>query len=289
MRIMSSNSKTVWRRASLAVIPASLILASVPFGAAAGAPPNQPDDVKLQLVVGANPSGLSLISEARHFPITVLVEKADWVNCRSSRTPPFEESLNASGKTFLFTTGAESPGKDWRCQVTYRWMRGDSRLSAVRPCSFALPFDQRGAFRIIQGFDGSFSHNGKKRYALDFSMPEGTPIRASREGTVIYVMNDNRDGERPEGNEVTILHPDGSQSGYAHLERGSITVRPGDRVLQGSIIARSGRSGNIAAMAAHLHFEVFVPHLSSGLRVTIPFDLKFADGRCGVPKEGEFL
>jgi murein DD-endopeptidase MepM/ murein hydrolase activator NlpD len=41
---------------------------------------------------------------------------------------------------------------------------------------------------------------------------------------------------------------------YAHLVKGSITVKPGDPVVKGQVIAKLGNSGNSAA--PHLHFHV---------------------------------
>jgi murein DD-endopeptidase MepM/ murein hydrolase activator NlpD len=41
---------------------------------------------------------------------------------------------------------------------------------------------------------------------------------------------------------------------YAHLERGSIRVRVGDKVRKGQVIALVGNSGN--TLAPHLHFHV---------------------------------
>lgn len=41
---------------------------------------------------------------------------------------------------------------------------------------------------------------------------------------------------------------------YAHLQRGSIMVKPGDRVRRGQVLAHLGQSGNSAA--PHLHFQL---------------------------------
>jgi murein DD-endopeptidase MepM/ murein hydrolase activator NlpD len=41
---------------------------------------------------------------------------------------------------------------------------------------------------------------------------------------------------------------------YAHLQRGSLLVRPGDRVAKGQVIAKLGNTGN--ANASHMHFHL---------------------------------
>jgi murein DD-endopeptidase MepM/ murein hydrolase activator NlpD len=65
---------------------------------------------------------------------------------------------------------------------------------------------------------------------------------------------------------VWINHNDGYQTRYLHLLPGSITVKRGDTVTQGQMIAKVGWSGLERAYkppkdpvaAAHLHFEIRV-------------------------------
>ncbi|MDD5418167.1 MAG: M23 family metallopeptidase [Candidatus Nanoarchaeia archaeon] len=59
------------------------------------------------------------------------------------------------------------------------------------------------------------------------------------------------------GNFIVILHDNHLVFGtkYDHLKNGSITVKPGDVVKQGDIIAMAGSSGN--SEGPHLHFEVW--------------------------------
>lgn len=54
------------------------------------------------------------------------------------------------------------------------------------------------------------------------------------------------------GNTVVVTHPGGYRTLYGHLSR--ITVRRGQHVKQGQIIARSGNTGN--STGPHLHFEI---------------------------------
>jgi hypothetical protein len=83
------------------------------------------------------------------------------------------------------------------------------------------------------------------------------------------------------GNHVVLDLGDGVYAAYAHLERGSVAVRPGDRVRAGDVIARAGNSGN--STEPHLHFQLMdhpKPMYSAGL----PFELP-----TGTPPNGEHL
>ncbi len=123
---------------------------------------------------------------------------------------------------------------------------------------YALPYEAGTAHRIIQGYFGPFSH--KERAALDFKMKRGTKILAAREGVVVRVKEDGDRGGwnkkyRPYGNNIVIQHPDGSRSGYWHLQFNGALVNVGDTVQKGQVIALSGKTGYTAT--PHLHFLVW--------------------------------
>lgn len=82
---------------------------------------------------------------------------------------------------------------------------------------------------------------------LDFAHPQGTPIRAIADGEVIISgWHDSW------GNYVRIEHENGYCSLYAHNVSNSVKV--GDRVKQGDIIALVGTTGR--STGPHLHFEI---------------------------------
>ena len=123
---------------------------------------------------------------------------------------------------------------------------------------YTLPFEEGKSYLLTQGYFGSFTH--KERIALDFSMKKGTKVCAARDGIVVRVKEDGDRGGwnrkyRPYGNNVVIQHPDGSRSGYWHLQHNGVLVNAGDTVKQGQVIALSGKTG-YAAMP-HLHFIVW--------------------------------
>jgi hypothetical protein len=85
------------------------------------------------------------------------------------------------------------------------------------------------------------------------------------------------------GNHVVLDLGDGVYAALAHLRRGSVRVRPGDRVAAGQQLAACGNSGN--STEPHLHFQL-MDHPSVLLAAGLPvaFDhLQVAGGRSGRP------
>jgi murein DD-endopeptidase MepM/ murein hydrolase activator NlpD len=90
---------------------------------------------------------------------------------------------------------------------------------------------------------------------VDYTVPEGTRVFATADGTVREVTSRNTGS----GLTVVIDHDNGYQTTYSHLSRAS--VRKGQKVHRGDIIARTGNTG--LSLAPHLHYEVS----KDGLRV----------------------
>jgi murein DD-endopeptidase MepM/ murein hydrolase activator NlpD len=82
---------------------------------------------------------------------------------------------------------------------------------------------------------------------MDIAAPEGTPIHAPADGTVLrtgdYFFN---------GNSIFLDHGQGFISMYNHLHK--IGVRPGQAVRRGEVIGEVGRTGRVTG--AHLHWSV---------------------------------
>lgn len=109
--------------------------------------------------------------------------------------------------------------------------------------------------------DASPAHVGRLSCAVDFIIPEGTPVLAALEGIVVDVKQDSNEcGEDQSydvlGNYIEIQHSHGEYSIYEHIRQHGSIVKVGDKVKTGQVIGYSGKTGWIATLGSHLHFEV---------------------------------
>lgn len=88
----------------------------------------------------------------------------------------------------------------------------------------------------------------KMHYGVDLAVAYGTPIYATKSGTVTTATYGSANG-----NYVSISHNDGYGSLYAHMDHYTVSV--GEYVNQGDIIGYVGTSG--WSTGPHLHFEIF--------------------------------
>lgn len=166
---------------------------------------------------------------------------------------------------------------------------GHDQLSHHRRWNLAHP-----VIRAV-GFTGNSG-----RYAYDLSLVDslgrmfrGTgerntdwysweaPVRAPAAGVVVAVANDQTDWEvgrtslpdsvifaRPialYGNYVILDHGDGSFSLLAHLRRGSVRVRAGDRVTAGQQVGKVGYSGSVYTIHTHYQLQSGAAYSAEGL------------------------
>lgn len=105
------------------------------------------------------------------------------------------------------------------------------------------------------------AHTGNLRNAIDFIVPENTPVLAAAAGIVTYVKDDsNIGGPNPiywnYTNFIAIMHANGEFSRYDHLAPRSSQVQVGQTITEGQVIASVGMTGY--TFRPHLHFQVFI-------------------------------
>jgi hypothetical protein len=131
-----------------------------------------------------------------------------------------------------------------------------------RKNAFHIPFAKYTSFVICQSPDGPVITHQDKPYAIDFCVPEKTPILAARDGVVIEVVQEFKEGGwkeelRNKANFINILHDDGLVTRYVHLYYDSSKVAVGERVKANQIIGLVGITGY--TNGPHLHFELIEP------------------------------
>ncbi|WP_120997837.1 peptidoglycan DD-metalloendopeptidase family protein [Stutzerimonas urumqiensis] len=226
-------------------------------------------DAQVKLETRKHAGGETLVlRNDLYAPVDVELALENVQNAVGAPAKPIRWVLPPRSQIRLATLAPRDATQPIRYKPRLRYALGDPRL---QPSLYRYPLPWRGGpFRLTQGANGKYSHfTPKGRYALDIAMPEGTPIVAARGGVVVKIENDQTGrGDNPSGNFVRVLHDDGTMGVYLHLMRGSVGVREGQRVETGSLLARSGNTGN--STGPHLHFVV---QRNVGLAVeSIPFE-----------------
>ncbi|MAO90299.1 MAG: hypothetical protein CMM81_02080 [Rhodospirillales bacterium] len=130
-------------------------------------------------------------------------------------------------------------------------------------------------------------HRGTDFRLYDYvQLESGTQVLAAAAGTVTRIRDGMPDAnfklfgraavtKRGRGNFVAIDHGNGYVTSYAHMQRGSITVVPGDEVVRGQVLGTVGMSG--LTEFPHVHFEV----MKDGLFID-PFTSAARHEGCGI-------
>jgi Peptidase family M23 len=161
--------------------------------------------------------------------------------------------------------GPPLAGKGWVALNGCCAPRGDHRATGM-PVNGRIHFAQRFAIdwmrlddqgRLVHG-DVSDVHN----YA-DY----GVDVMAVADGTVVEILDTLEDQKPPNGPDpktINLENVGGNQvildlghsvfAFYAHMEKGSIRVAPGDRVKRGHVLGKLGNTGNTTG--PHLHFHL---------------------------------
>ncbi|HXV26967.1 MAG TPA: peptidoglycan DD-metalloendopeptidase family protein [Candidatus Paceibacterota bacterium] len=148
----------------------------------------------------------------------------------------------------------------------------DGKIQLAAPVA-AAPTASGRPFSYLPDLDGYYfrptvgtlSRGGAihGRNGIDIANQCGTQIYAAADGTVRTVSltgSTSRSANGGYGNFVVVVHPNGTETLYAHLLANSVHVAEGQLVAKGQIIAQIGgkpySAGAGYSTGCHLHFEV---------------------------------
>ena len=155
---------------------------------------------------------------------------------------------------------------------------------------------QRFAYDFLIRRDGA-SHTGDPSKLENYFCWD-RPILAPAEAIVAAVADGqpdqaigHTDAENAAGNHVVLVLGNGEYAFLAHLRRGSVAVKLGERVQQGTELGRCGNSGNTTEPHLHFHLQT-TPILHQGEGLPAFFEGYVADGRPvarGEPLQGQVV
>ena len=206
--------------------------------------------------------GVTLYAHSTYFaPIQLGFRITNASNVAAGTPRDGLQMLPPRGEATLVEVASADKSSPLTFDYEYQFLPGDPRAVHEPDRPYRLPYALASRFEVSQAYPDAATHaDPSSTYAVDFAMPIGTHVLASRGGTVIEVASDfyeagvNAAVDGPRANVVRILHDDGTMSLYGHLNWNSIRVVPGQRVERGEYLADSGNTG--FSTGPHLHFVV---------------------------------
>lgn len=257
-----------------------------------GAPAHATSDkqcAEVHVCMGTEPDGdgLRFVLENRS-PVVIraTVDFPVRENLEASAPLPVEVRVPPGESAGVVTLAPSDRGAAYRYAASVSLAWGDAETTRPDPdARYALPFGGDVPRTVSQ--TTGFSHVGIHRHAIDFEMPEGTPVLAARAGVVLKIEDGFQEGGldprfKTASNAVLVAHADGTIAHYGHLRAG-IPVEPGDEVAVGDLLGWSGATGY--GSGPHLHFHVgTVSEEVEGFTIPVRFDDGSAEGF--VPEAG---
>ncbi|MEO7578469.1 MAG: M23 family metallopeptidase [Massilia sp.] len=194
---------------------------------------------------------------------------------------------------------APSAYLDYQTRTTLRLPFGDEFFvfwggRSVAENYHAAHASQRFAYDLLILREGT-THSGDGNRNEDYYC-FGRPLLAPAAGQVVTAfegVDDNVPGQMNTrqivGNHLIIDHGNGEFSMLAHLRRGSVRVKAGERVAAGQQVGECGNSGN--SSEAHLHYQLQAgPVFGVAAALPAQFSGYQADGKAvarGEPVRGQ--
>jgi lipoprotein NlpD len=148
--------------------------------------------------------------------------------------------------------GGSRPPRATSAQRSASRSSGRAVKTSARPSAAVAGVDAAGsgiswAWPVQGPVKQRFSSGDRTRQGVRIAVPEGTPVAAAADGTVVY----SGSGLKGYGNLIIIKHNARYLSAYGFNRE--LVAREGDRVKRGQRVALAGRAANGDGL---LHFEV---------------------------------
>ena len=186
--------------------------------------------------------------------VTKLSIDGDFGKLSSAAILAFQKAVNKAiaGKKLSISKLAEDSSCGPATIAAIKKVLNTGNKDTLRPASSETKWMWPTSYRRIScGFADNYYHTSHWHRGIDIPVASGTDVYASKSGVVALVVGDTSS----RGRYVVIDHGDGYYSEYQHLK--SVSVKKGDSVKQGQVIAKSGvTNGTKNGGAAHLHFEI---------------------------------
>ncbi|NGO76110.1 M23 family metallopeptidase [Streptomyces sp. YC504] len=188
-----------------------------------------------------------------------------WSALNSPATKVPSHGTHAYGQTYAIDIVADPEDRE---RPGFAWVWPVARSNADFP-AFGAPLLAVADATVVHAEDGQRDHLSRNSLLALLYLVIVESIGRTLGGA-----------RRVVGNHVVLDLGDGTYALYAHLERGSLAVRTGDKVTTGQELARCGNSGN--STEPHVHFQLMdTPDLTTAR------GLPFTWRGVGVPVNGE--
>lgn len=218
--------------------------------------------VARERIVNQDRSVTFVLRNLLHAPVTLSIERGRMQGVAVKMLSPLHITIGALKPLEVAKVRSTSVLEAGQAEFIYSAVIGDPAAVHDESVTYAWPFPPSATARLSQAPGGPTHRDVFSRFAIDLSVPEGTPVLAARAGVVVFLESRyfesglDQDKYLTRSNQVRILHDDGSMGSYGHLYPDSIDLEPGQRVEVGEKIGLSGNTGY--SSGPHLHFVVLV-------------------------------
>lgn len=225
------------------------------------------------------------------YAVTVTLTFKEIDNFVLSRDMPLYIELAANSRQKVVELLHEDRRRKASFSSSFGWVMGLASARHDENVLYRLPFSRGSRVYVSQGYDGASTHKGLSRYAVDFSVPVGTPVYAARGGKVVATESRHDKGGFSKefgkyANYVVIEHSDATLGKYYHLKHSGVAVSVGDTVEAGELVGYSGNTGY--SSGPHLHFSVSkVDPDSMNRPLTLPVRFATKEGVVSRPKRND--